>query len=81
VSTSFRDAGGTLVDVGTVTVSASMPMAGMAPMFGDSTVTPTATRGRYDLSSTLGMAGAWRLDVAWNGPRGQGKAFMRASAS
>jgi len=29
----FRDAGGALVDVGTVTVGASMPMPGMAPMF------------------------------------------------
>lgn len=77
----FRDAGGGLVDVGTVTVSASMPMAGMAPMFGESAVTPTSTTGRYDVASDLGMTGTWRLDVAWNGPRGQGKAAMRATAS
>ena len=77
----FRDAGGALVDVGTVNVSASMPMPGMAPMFGGSMVTPTPTKGRYDVSSDLGMAGTWRLDVTWNGPRGQGQASMRATAS
>ena len=77
----FRDPGGALVDVGTVTVGASMPMPGMAPMFGQSTVMPTSTRGRYAVSSDLNMTGTWRLDVAWNGPRGQGQAAMRATAS
>jgi len=77
----FHDAGGSLVDVGTVTVGAAMPMPGMAPMFGDCMVTPTATKGRYDVSSDLGMAGTWRVQVTWNGPRGQGQASMRATAS
>jgi YtkA-like len=77
----FRDARGGLVDVGTVMLGASMPMAGMAPMFGESAVTATATKGRYDVASDLGMAGAWRFDVSWNGPRGEGKASMRATAS
>jgi YtkA-like len=77
----FRDASGTPVDVGTVTIAASMSMPGMAPMFGESTVAPTPTRGRYDVSSDLNMAGTWRLDVTWNGPLGQGKASMRATAS
>ena len=31
----FRNADGELVDVGSVMVGASMPMAGMAPMFGE----------------------------------------------
>jgi hypothetical protein len=77
----FRDAGGNLVDVGTVTVAASMPMTGMAPMFGDCTVAPTSTKGRYDVSSTLGMAGTWRVDIKWDGPAGQGAASLRATAS
>jgi hypothetical protein len=77
----FRDAGGNLVDVGTVTVAASMPMTGMAPMFGDCMVAPTSTKGRYDVSSTLGMAGPWRVDIKWNGPTGQGAASLRATAS
>ena len=75
----FRDAGGNLVDVGTVMVGASMPMPGMAPMFGESTVTPSATKGRYDVASDLGMAGTWRLQVAWDGPAGKGSASMPGS--
>jgi hypothetical protein len=77
----FRDAGGNLVDVGTVTVAASMPMTGMAPMFGDCMVAPTSTKGRYGVSSTLGMAGTWRVDIKWDGPAGQGTASLRATAS
>lgn len=77
----FRDAGGKLVDVGSVMVGASMPMPGMAPMFGESSVTPTTAKGRYEVSATLGMAGTWRLDVSWNGPQGQGMTSIRASAS
>jgi len=77
----FRDAGGALVDVGMVTVAASMPMSGMAPMFGDCVVAPTATKGRYEVSSNLGMAGTWRFDIKWDGPVGQGTASLRATAS
>ena len=77
----FRDASGTPVDVGTVTIGASMSMPGMAPMFGESTVVATPTKGRYDVSSDLNMAGTWRLDVTWNGTRGQGQVSMRATAS
>lgn len=75
----FRDAGGNLVDVGNVMVGASMPMPGMAPMFGESTVTPSATKGRYDVASDLGMAGTWRLTIAWEGPAGKGSASLPGS--
>jgi hypothetical protein len=75
----FRDAGGSLVDVGTVMVGASMPMPGMAPMFGECTVMPGATRGRYEVSSNLGMAGTWRLQIAWDGPAGKGSASLPGS--
>jgi hypothetical protein len=75
----FRDAGGTLVDVGTVTVGASMPMPGMAPMFGEFTVRPSATKGRYDVASDFGMAGTWRLQIAWDGPAGKGSASLPGS--
>src|SRR5215208_3180144 len=68
----FRDAGGNLVDVGNVTVGASMPMPGMSPMFGDNSVTPTATTGRYNVTSDLGMAGTWRFTISWDGPAGRG---------
>ena len=75
----FRDAGGGLVDVGMVKVGATMPMAGMAPMFGDCSVMPTPTKGRYDVASDLAMAGTWRLQVSWDGPAGQGSASIPGS--
>ena len=75
----FRDAGGNLVDVGNVMVGASMAMPGMAPMFGESTVTPSATKGRYDVASDFGMAGTWRLQIAWDGPAGKGSASVPGS--
>ena len=75
----FRDADGSLVDVGSVSVGASMPMPGMAPMFGECLVTPSPTKGRYEVVSDLGMAGTWRLQVAWEGPEGKGSASMPGS--
>ena len=77
----FRDGSGGLVDVGTVMLSASMPMPGMAPMFGENSVTPTSTKGRYDVASNFGMAGTWRLQIAWDGPAGRGSASLPATAS
>jgi hypothetical protein len=68
------------VDVGTVKVSATMSMAGMAPMFGESTVMPTDSKGRYDVASDLSMAGTWRLGVEWDGPEGKGSATISAAA-
>jgi hypothetical protein len=76
----FRDASGGLVDVGTVKVSASMPMPGMAPMFGESAITPTDTKGRYDVASDLSMAGTWRFTVTWDGPAGRGSVSMPGRA-
>jgi hypothetical protein len=76
----FRDGAGTLVDVGTVTVNATMTMPGMAPMFGDNSVKPTDTKGRYEVATDLGMAGMWRFTVAWNGPAGSGSVSMPGTA-
>jgi YtkA-like protein len=75
----FRDAGGSLVDVGSVMVRASMAMPGMSPMFGECMVMPSATKGRYEVSSNLGMAGTWRLQIAWDGPAGKGSASIPGS--
>jgi len=75
----FRDSAGSLVDVGMVMVGASMSMPGMAPMFGECMVTPSATKGRYEVSSDLGMAGTWRLQIAWDGPAGKGTASLPGS--
>jgi len=62
-----------------VMVGASMPMAGMAPMFGECLVTPSPTKGRYEVVSDLGMAGTWRLQIAWDGPAGKGSASVPGS--
>ena len=72
----FRASDQKLVDVGDVKVTATMPMAGMAPMIGVVSAHPTGVPGRYTLDSDLGMAGSWRIDVEWNGPAGQGSATL-----
>lgn len=69
----FRAASdGRLVDVGSVKGSATMPMTGMAPMFGPVDVERTAVSGRYLATSELSMAGEWRLSLEWKGPPGAG---------
>ena len=68
----FRRTGTTtLVDVGTVRVSANMPMPGMV-MSGGLQVTPTGVPGRYAATAEFGMAGAWQMAIEWNGPAGHG---------
>jgi hypothetical protein len=70
----FHDASGTLVDVGTVKVSATMAMAGMSPMIAGTEVKPTPAPGRYEVSTDFSMAGTWQLSVEWDGPQGKGSA-------
>ena len=72
----FHDASGSLVDVGTVKVNATMAMAGMSPMIGGSDVKPTPAPGRYEIVTDFGMAGTWQLAVEWDGPKGHGSARM-----
>jgi YtkA-like len=71
----FRSAGDQrLTDVGTVKVSATMPMAGMPPMMGSMFVHKTETAGRYSIDTDLGMVGTWTIGVEWDrGPAGPGK--------
>jgi len=63
-----------------VKVNATMAMPGMAPMFGDGVVTPTPTKGRYDVATDLGMAGTWRFTVTWDGPAARGSVSMPGTA-
>ena len=72
----FHDGSGSLVDVGTVKVNATMPMAGMAPMIGGTDVKPTPAPGRYEIATDFSMAGTWQLAVEWDGPKGHGTARM-----
>jgi hypothetical protein len=72
----FRS-GGTLVDVGMVSMSATMAMgSGMPPMMGSSFVTKTETPGRYTIETDMSMAGAWRFEITWDGPAGKGSVTM-----
>src|SRR5688572_7061540 len=67
----FRGADGALVDAGTVSTSANMPMPGMT-MPGNVQVERTNVHGRYRATGDFGMAGGWQMKVEWNGPAGQG---------
>lgn len=57
--------GNQLTDVGTVDVAPVMEMAGMAPMMGTASVTPTDTPGRYRVTGGLTMAGLWKFNVKY----------------
>ena len=77
----FRSAkDGQLTDGGDVRASATMPMAGMAPMNGSIEVRRTDTNGRYSVTTDLSMAGDWRIAVEWDGPSGRGSAMLSTSA-
>jgi hypothetical protein len=77
----FRDDNGMLVDVGTVKVSATMPMPGAATMTGRSEIKPTPAPGRYELATNFSMAGAWHLQVEWIGPAGQGSTQLQVGVA
>jgi hypothetical protein len=68
----FRRTGtNTPVDVGTVRASANMTMPGMV-MSGGLQVAPTGVPGRYTATAEFGMAGAWQMEIEWDGPAGKG---------
>ena len=67
----FRNADGALVDAGTVTTSANMPMPGMT-MPGSVQVESAGVPGQYRANGDFGMAGGWQMKVEWSGPAGQG---------
>ena len=74
----FQTADGKPADPGTVTVSSSMSMPGMAPMVAPIELSPIAT-GEYKLDGTFDMSGAWVFDVRWNSPAGQGSSTIHLS--
>ena len=70
----FRSAGtNELVNVGTVTLGATMTMPGMV-MTSPITITPTGQPGVYDATGDYSMAGSWQMTLEWNGPAGRGSA-------
>ncbi len=68
----FKDDQGQAADVGDVQLGSSMSMPSMAPMSGDSEITPTGQTGIYKVSSNFAMSGAWHFTISWNGPSGRG---------
>jgi hypothetical protein len=68
----FKDDQGQPADVGDVQIGSSMSMPSMAPMSGDSELTPTGQTGVYKVTSNFAMSGAWHFTLSWNGLYGQG---------
>jgi hypothetical protein len=69
----FRSGGNNQpLDAGTVTVSSSMAMPGMAPMTAPIELERAAEAGQYNVKGTFAMSGVWRFEVRWSGPAGQG---------
>ncbi len=60
------------VDAGSVMLSSSMTMPGMAPMVASIELEKTTETGRYAVNGEFGMSGAWKFEVRWDGPAGQG---------
>jgi YtkA-like len=75
----FRDPKGQPLDVGNVQLGSSMSMPSMAPMSGDSEITPAGQTGTYRVKSNFAMSGAWHFTVSWNGPTGQGSTAFNSS--
>ena len=75
----FRGPDGSLRDVGTVKANATMPMAGMPPMFGSLDLRPGDAPGRYQVAGDFGMKGTWQINVEWQGPAGTGSTTLRGT--
>ena len=75
----FQNQQGQPVDVGEVQLGSNMSMPGMAPMSGESEITPAGQTGTYRVKSNFAMRGAWHFTVNWNGPRGQGKTAFNSN--
>ena len=59
--------GDQLADPGNVQIKPMMEMKGMAPMQAASKVEPAGTPGRYNVTTDLAMAGAWKIMVTFTG--------------
>ncbi len=62
------------VDVGKVSLNASMSMPGMAPMLAGATLSPDKTPGRYTGAINFPDSGTRQVTVRWDGPAGKGVA-------
>ena len=67
------------IDPGKVTVESSMAMPGMAPMTAPIELESTGKTGQYTVKGEFGMSGAWRFEVRWDGPAGQGSTLFNSN--
>ena len=67
------------VDVGTIMLSASMAMPGMAPMVAPIEISPAGKPGEYVVKADFGMSGSFAVDVRWDGPGGRGTTSFHSS--
>jgi|SRR6185369_8779239 hypothetical protein len=76
----FRSAGTNQpVDAGTIMLSASMTMPGMAPMVAPIEITPAGKPGQYIVKAEFGMSGSFGFEVRWDGPAGRGSTTFHSS--
>jgi len=75
----FQNQQGQPVDVGEVQLGSNMSMPSMAPMSGESEITPGGQTGTYRVKSNFAMSGAWHFAITWNGPHGQGKTAFNSN--
>lgn len=75
----FRDPKGQPIEVRNVQLGSSMSMPSMAPMTGDSEITPSGQAGTYRVKSNFAMSGAWHFTVSWDGPSGQGSTAFNSN--
>ena len=62
------------LDVGKVSLSASMAMPGMAPMLAGATLSSDQVPGRYTGTISFPDSGTRKVTVRWDGPAGKGVA-------
>ena len=70
----FTSPSGQPLDVGKVTLSASMAMPGMAPMVAGATLSPDKALGRYLGTIDFPDTGTRQVTVTWDGSAGKGSA-------
>jgi hypothetical protein len=81
LTVTFRDSAGKAVDVGSASLNFHMPaMGSMAAMNDAAALTTTREPGVYRAKVRLEMAGEWQAQLAYEGPRGQGKGSFPVTA-
>jgi len=69
-----------LVDVGTPTLTATLPSTGNRPLAASGRLARGNVPGRYSGTITLPRAGEWSLTVMWNSATTKGSATFPVSA-